>query len=87
MDKKRYEEIIRGVSGQIAGEFLKKESNLAQRALSVDADIAEITRQIGSEAVRIIYEETVKQCTDKKNSRVSGYKEKNPYVLTRFSVG
>ena len=87
MDKKKYEEIIRGVSGQIACEFLKNESNLAQRALSVDADIAEITRQIGSETVKRIYEETVKQCTDKKNSKVLRYKEKNQSVSTRFSVG
>lgn len=69
MDKERYQEIILYVSSQIAREFLIKETNLVQRSSFLDADIAEITRGIGLETTRIVYEQLEKQITSKKKER------------------
>jgi hypothetical protein len=69
MDKERYQEIILSVSSQIAQEFLIKETNLVQRSSFLDADIAEITRGIGLETTRIVYEQLEKQITSKKKER------------------
>jgi ABC-type Fe3+-citrate transport system substrate-binding protein len=49
-----YQELIETVSHQIAQTFLDHESNITQRALLLDADIAEITRQIGLETTKIV---------------------------------
>lgn len=52
-----YHEMIATVSTQVAKTFLSHEDNLAARATLLDADIAEITRQIGVEATRIVLEQ------------------------------
>jgi len=54
--KKEYQELMTTVSQQVAQTFLHHEDNLAARALLVDADIAEITRQIGLETTKIVVE-------------------------------
>lgn len=53
-----YQEIISKVSGQVAEKFLEKEKDIAERAVLIDADISEITRQIGLETTRIVLENT-----------------------------
>lgn len=53
---KDYQTIITKVSQQIAKTFLQHEENLAARATLVDTDISEITRQIGLETTKIIFE-------------------------------
>ena len=55
-----YQELIDKVSQQIAQTFLDHETNVAQRAVLLDADIAEITRQIGLTTTQIVLE----QCRD-----------------------
>ncbi len=69
MEKAPYQEIILSVSSQIAQEFLNKETNLVQRSNFLDADIAEITRGIGLETTRIVYEQLERQITSKKKER------------------
>ena len=69
MEKELYQEIILSVSSQIAREFLNKETNLVQRSSFLDADIAEITRGIGLETTRIVYEQLERQITSKKKER------------------
>ncbi len=54
--KNDYQEIITAVSTQVAKTFLSHEDNLAARATLLDADIAEITRQIGVETTKIVLE-------------------------------
>lgn len=66
---REYQDVIRNVSNQIAGTFLEKETGLAGRALLSDADIAEITRQIGSETTEIVLRSILDQCTYKKNRK------------------
>ena len=61
-----YQEIIRTISEQISQAFLAKESNIAKRARFLDADIAEITRQVGLEATKKIYENSAKELVNKK---------------------
>lgn len=67
---KKYQGLVRRVSSQIADEFSAGENNLENRALLVDADIAEITRQIGLETTERVIGNTVGKCSDKKNRKV-----------------
>lgn len=62
-----YQEMITTVSTQVAKTFLSQEDNLAVRATLLDADIAEITRQIGVETTKIVLEH-VRDDLVKKNS-------------------
>lgn len=64
---KEYQGLITDVSNQIASAFLEKETNLVGRALLIDGDLAEITRQIGMETTKIVSESTLGQCAEKKN--------------------
>jgi len=66
---KEYQDVIRNVSNQIADTFLRKETNLVGRALLSDGDIAEITRQIGSETTGIVLRSIPEQCAYKKNRK------------------
>lgn len=49
-----YQDIIEKVSTEIAKTFLDTEENLAARARCLDAEIAEITRQIGLTTTSIV---------------------------------
>lgn len=64
-----YQDIISHVSKQLSGAFLEKEKNLVGRALLIDGDIAEITRQISAETTEIVIRSTLEQCTDKKKRK------------------
>jgi hypothetical protein len=61
MDVKNYETLISRVSQEIAEQFVSLEENLPQRALFVDADISELTRQIGLETTKRVYEKVLTQ--------------------------
>jgi hypothetical protein len=61
MDKNSYDEIISKLSKKLAKEILNNEKELDKRALFLDADIAEITRKIGLETVKEIYESILEQ--------------------------
>ena len=64
-----YQELINNVSQQIAQTFLTHESNVTQRALLVDADIAEITRQIGLKTTQIVLEHSRDELVKKNNRK------------------
>jgi len=66
--------IITKVSQQIAKTFLHHEENLAARATLVDADISEITRQIGLETTKIVVEHVRADLVKKNNTTVSSSK-------------
>ena len=66
---KKYQDVISRVSSQISEEFLSRENSLEKRALLIDADIAEITRQIGLETTKKVFEKTVGKYADKKNRK------------------
>jgi hypothetical protein len=68
MDVKNYEELISKVSQEIAEKFLSLEENLPQRALFVDADISALTRHIGLETTKRVYEKVLKQQVKQKKN-------------------
>lgn len=70
MDVKNYEELISSVSQELAERFLSLEDKIAPRALFVDADIAEITRQIGLQTTQHIYEKVLTQQVGQKKTTV-----------------
>jgi len=78
---KEYQELITAVSNQIASAFSEKETNLVGRALSIDGDLSEITRQIGMETTKIVPESTLGQCADKKNRRRITCSQKFDYLF------
>ena len=69
MDVKNYEALISSISQEIAEKFLSLEENIPQRALFIDADIAEITRLIGLETTQHVYEKVLKQQVDQKKTK------------------
>jgi hypothetical protein len=69
--KKDYQDMITEVSKQIANTFLQHEENVAARAVLVDADIAEITRQIGLETTKIVFEQVRDDLVKKNNTKDS----------------
>lgn len=60
-----YQELIDKVSQQIAQTFLEHETNVAHRALLVDADIAKLTQQIGLKTAQIVLEQSREQLVKK----------------------
>ncbi len=69
MEKDCYQEIIEEVSAKIAGKILAEEKNLAQRAMTIDQDIADIVRDIGHKACKQVLEKTRDQIVEKKNDK------------------
>ncbi len=63
-----YQDIIAAVSATIAQSFLSNEESLPKRSIFLDADIAEILRQVGLKTTLIILEETLENCVKKKQS-------------------
>lgn len=63
-----YQEIIADVSATIAQKFLSDEASLTKRSIFIDADVAEITRQIGLKTTLIVLEETLENCVKEKQS-------------------
>ncbi len=53
-----YQEFIATVSRQFADIFVEQEHDLARRATLLDADIAEVVRQIGRQTTHIVLERT-----------------------------
>jgi len=58
MEKDAYQKIIDEVSKKLAGEILSKEKNLAQRAMTIDRDIADIIKDVGLKTCKQVIEET-----------------------------
>lgn len=52
-----YQDLITKVSQELSQKFLTREPNLVERARLFDADIAEITRQIGLETTTMVLEQ------------------------------
>jgi hypothetical protein len=52
--KPEYQELVSHVSHHVAQVFLEHETDLARRATLLDADLAEISRQIGVETTRLV---------------------------------
>ncbi len=66
MEKGFYQEIIKEVSNRLAEKILKEEKDIAQKALFIDNDIAELVREIGLQTVQKVLENTVDEIVAKK---------------------
>lgn len=64
-----YQEIISRVSEELSKKFLEKEENIAARAVILDADISEITRQIGLETTKIVLGNACDKLVKKNNRK------------------
>ena len=82
MDTTRYAAFMSRVSQEIAERFLSQEDNSSERALFIDADIAEMTQQIGFEATKRIYEQVLNQQVRQKKTRDSKSSGIRPLNLT-----
>ena len=60
-----YQDVVTRVSTELTNELLAHETDLACRARFIDADIAEITRQIGLETTRKLLEHVRDQAVKK----------------------
>ena len=69
MDKSDYQKIIDEVSQKLSKEILTKEKNLAQRATTLDGDIAGILQNIGLETWKKVIDETRDEIIKKKDRK------------------
>lgn len=66
MEKSCYHEIIDELSKKLADKITFEENNLANRALSIDGDIAEIIQDIGLKTCHRVLETTRDEIVAKK---------------------
>ena len=70
MEKDCYQEIITEVSNRLAEKILTEEKDIAQKAIFIDRDIAEIVREIGLQTVQKVLEDTRDEIVAKKKQKV-----------------
>ena len=70
MEKSCYQEIITEVSNKLAKKILSEEKDLAQQAIFLDKDIADLVREIGLQTVQKVLENTRDEIVVKKKLRV-----------------
>lgn len=64
-----YDDLIDEMSKQLAEAFFNKETELAERARTVDKDIADILRTIGQRATKKVLEKTRDEIVEKKSPK------------------
>lgn len=82
--KNEYQELVTTVSQQVAKAFLRNEDNLAARATLLDADISEITRQIGRETTKLVVEQVRDDLVKKTTRRIRHAKSSRHLVQYPF---
>jgi len=84
--KNEYQELVTKVSKQVAKTFLRHEDNLVARATLLDADISEITRQIGLETTKLVVEQVRDDLVKKNNKKDSSFKIVPSFASIPFSA-
>lgn len=79
-----YQDLILKVSSEIAREFTSNERDLPSRALFLDADIAELTRQIGLKTTSIVLESARDEIIKKNIRRVNNPKKSKNLLQCDF---
>lgn len=69
MEKTAYQKIIDEVSKKLAGEILSKETDLAQRARTIDGDIANIIQEVGLKTCKQVLEESRDEIVKKNTAK------------------
>lgn len=58
MKKDAYEDLVKEISKQLSEKILQEEGDLTGRIKTIDADIAEIVREVGLRTSKLIIEKT-----------------------------
>ncbi|MCP4685496.1 MAG: hypothetical protein GY867_08600 [bacterium] len=69
MDLEKYKELVELTSKQIAEKFLSEETDLTDRALLLDADMERLVSEIGLEAMKRVFRETLDGNVKKKSPK------------------
>jgi len=58
MKKDAYEDLVKEISKKLSDKILQEEGDLTGRIKTIDADIAEIVREVGLGASKLVIEKT-----------------------------
>jgi len=69
MKKDAYEDLITEISKKLSEKILQEEGDLTRRIKTIDADIAEIVREVGLRTSRLVIEKTRDEKVAKKKPK------------------
>ena len=58
MTKNAYEELVKEISKKLSEKILQEEGDLTARMKTIDADIADIVREVGLQTSKLVIEKT-----------------------------
>jgi hypothetical protein len=58
MKKNAYEELVKEISKKLSEKILQEEGDLTARMKTIDADIADIVREVGLQTSKLVIEKT-----------------------------
>jgi hypothetical protein len=69
MRKEAYEDLVKEISKKLAEKILQEEGDLTGRIKTIDADIAEIVRDVGLGTSKLVIEKTRDEKVERKKPR------------------
>jgi hypothetical protein len=69
MKKDAYEDLVKEISKKLSEKILQEEGDLTRRIKTIDADIAEIVREVGLRTSKLVIERTCDEKVAKKKPK------------------
>lgn len=69
MKKDAYEELVKEISSKLSEKILQEEGDLTGRMKTIDADIADIVREVGLRTSKLVIEKTRDEKVTKKKPK------------------
>ena len=69
MKKDAYEDFVKEISKKLSEKILQEEGDLTRRIKTIDADIAEIVREVGLRTSKLVIEKTRDEKVAKKKPK------------------
>jgi hypothetical protein len=69
MKKDAYEELVKEISNKLSEKILQEEGDLTGRMKTIDADIADIVREVGLRTSKLVIEKTRDEKVTKKKPK------------------
>ena len=69
MKKDAYEDLVKEISKKLSEKILQEEGDLTRRIKTIDADIAEIVREVGLRTSKLVIEKTRDEKVAKKKPK------------------
>ena len=69
MKKDVYEDLVKEISKKLSEKILQEEGDLTRRIKTIDADIAEIVREVGLRTSKLVIEKTRDETVAKKKPK------------------